>query len=120
MPTPGGNRPPRAGLVFTTLATLAATVAASATPPPAPLGPCALNHAVNISEVSLCGKFDWAEMLVAAEACTFEKYRIVAGVYDCETGLAEARYFKTWPARLAKTVIGQNDGTFEYIIINGL
>ncbi|KAJ1627616.1 hypothetical protein T492DRAFT_876451, partial [Pavlovales sp. CCMP2436] len=116
MPTP--RRPPRAGLILATLAALAATAATSAAPPPAS-NKCALNHAVNISEVSLCGKNDWTEMLVAAE-CTFEKYRIVAGVYSCETGLAEARYFKTWPARLANTVIGQSNGAFEYIIINGL
>jgi hypothetical protein len=82
---------------------------------------CSLNSEVNMSEVSLCGRNDWAEMLVASKTgCTFEKYRVIAGVYNCETGLAEARYFKTWPARLSKTVIGQSDGTFDYIVINGL
>ena len=109
--------PSAAAAAFALLAALSSPTSVDAAPSPPPKY-CSLNTAVNMSEVSLCGRFDWAEMLVAGE-CTFEKYRIVAGVYDCTTGLAEARYFKTMPARLAKTTIGSNDGTFEYIVING-
>jgi hypothetical protein len=62
---------------------------------------CALNRAVNLSEISLCGRRDWMELAIA-DGCAFEGFRIFAGVYDCDTGLARPTFTKRFPARLQK------------------
>ena len=56
---------------------------------------CDLNHAVTMSELSLCGDSDWAEvMIAAAPKCSLSGYQLVMGVYDCETGQAVPKFWK--------------------------
>jgi hypothetical protein len=68
---------------------------------------CELNHAVNMSELSLCGKRDWAEVIVASSRkCSFEKYQFLLGVYDCDSGKAVPKFFKRMPARASSLLDG--------------
>jgi hypothetical protein len=71
---------------------------------------CELNRAVTMSELSLCGESDWAEVMVAASPeCSFAKYRFVMGVYDCASGQAVPRFWKRMPKKLAELAYGASD-----------
>jgi len=78
---------------------------------------CQLNDAVNVTELSLCGEADWAEIVVS-DPCVFDKYRFVLGQYSRKTGAAEAKWFKTFPARVRRDTFGSVGPQAEYVTIN--
>lgn len=77
---------------------------------------CELNNAVNLTEISLCGRVDWAEIVIARE-CRFAKHRFVIGNY--QDGKAVATHFKVLPRRLMRNNIGSNSPPVEYLTLNG-
>jgi hypothetical protein len=96
--------PPRATLLA--LAVLAAALA----PTVRAFDNCELNNAVNMSELSLCGSNDWAEVMVGASPkCSFLKYQFVMGDYDCTTGQAVPKYYKAMPAKMKKDAFGYDE-----------
>jgi hypothetical protein len=72
---------------------------------------CDLNHAITMSELSLCGNSDWAEVMIAASPkCSLGSYQLVMGVYDCETGQAVPKYWKKMPQSMSKDKYGSDTG----------
>jgi hypothetical protein len=75
-----------------------------------------------MSELSLCGKRDWAEVIVASSRnCSFEKYQFMLGVYDCESGKAVPKYFKRMPARASSLLDDASaaDGKPRFLTLAG-
>jgi hypothetical protein len=90
-------RPHRPRSAILSLAVLAAALAPTAFA----VDNCELNNAVNMSELSLCGANDWAEVMIGATPkCSFNKYQFVMGDYDCATGQAVPKYYKAMPAKM--------------------